>query len=241
MPCWCCAAKRTTLPERVRALQADGLRVELVPGWYPMPPRWALPFVPKIPAGHPGRAWLQRTPLGPPCGCWRVCGTCVHVEHNPRERYNAWRLVQARWLARRTDAIVGALKGAQCVAGVWISARPCACHSQWHPPGAFMPMPRRIRFVQRIPGIVMAARFARQRPCHLVAGGGPPAHPWAEAASAAGRWGQGQCAACRRAPGPNAGAGRPGDLPRALQRRTGVAQGTKSACCPPTTKACRCR
>lgn len=35
----------------------------------------------------------------------------IHVEHNSRERYTFWRLVQSRWLAKRTAAIVGVSDG----------------------------------------------------------------------------------------------------------------------------------
>ena len=96
---------------------------------------------------------------------------------------------------------------------------------------SLMPMPRRL-FVQRIPGIVMAARFARQKTMPPCCRRWPSCAPWAEAASAAGRGAR----MMRGVPsaGPNAGAGRPGDLPRALQRHyPGLLMGTKSACCPP--------
>jgi len=35
----------------------------------------------------------------------------IHVEHNSRERYTPWRLFQARWLAKYTDKIVGCSEG----------------------------------------------------------------------------------------------------------------------------------
>ena len=100
--------KRTTLPERVRALQADGLRVELVPGWSHAATVWALAslcrrFQPDILVAHGYSEHLWGRYAGLLAGVRHL----VHVEHNSRERYNAWRLVQARWLARRTDSIVG--------------------------------------------------------------------------------------------------------------------------------------
>jgi glycosyltransferase involved in cell wall biosynthesis len=87
----------------------------------------------------------------------------VHVEHNSRERYTAWRLRQALWLAARTDLIVGVSEGvrqsllargfpaAKTVAipnGIDLAPYDPARHPAW---------------ADRVPGIVMAARFARQK------------------------------------------------------------------------------
>ncbi|MBP6297454.1 MAG: glycosyltransferase, partial [Acidovorax sp.] len=156
--------KRTTLPERVRALQADGLRVELVPGWSHAATVWALAslcrrFQPDILVAHGYSEHLWGRYAGLLAGVRHL----VHVEHNSRERYNAWRLVQARWLARRTDAIVGCSEGVRS-----------ALLGYGFPQDRVHAIPNGIRlepyanasahtFVQRIPGIVMAARFARQK------------------------------------------------------------------------------
>ena len=116
----------------------------------------------------------------------------VHVEHNSRERYTRWRLAQALWLARRTAATVGVSEGVreqlvlrgfpaeQCV------AIPNGIDLGRFPPAELQPM------AQRESGIVMAARFARQkdhatliealallvaqglRPVLYLAGGGKP-------------------------------------------------------------------
>ena len=156
--------KRTTLPERVRALQEDGLRVELVPGWSHAATVWALvslcrKFQPNIVVAHGYSEHLWGRYAGLLAGVRHL----VHVEHNSRERYNAWRLVQARWLARRTDAIVGCSEGVRS-----------ALLGYGFPQGRVHAIPNGIRlepyanapahaFAQRIPGIVMAARFARQK------------------------------------------------------------------------------
>ena len=87
----------------------------------------------------------------------------VHVEHNTRERYTAWRLAQTRWLARRTDRIVG------CSEGVRLRLLEMGM-----PPERTIAIPNGIRlapfadadahpFAQRIPGIVMVARFSKQK------------------------------------------------------------------------------
>jgi glycosyltransferase involved in cell wall biosynthesis len=87
----------------------------------------------------------------------------VHVEHNTRERYTAWRLRQSRWLARRTARIVG------CSEGVRQRLLELG-----FPPERTIAIPNGIRleafanadahpFAQRVPGIVMVARFSRQK------------------------------------------------------------------------------
>lgn len=87
----------------------------------------------------------------------------VHVEHNSRERYTRWRLAQARWLAQRTARIVGVSEGVRrhlldlgfpedrTVAipnGIRLER---FAHADAHP------------LETREPGIVMSARFARQK------------------------------------------------------------------------------
>jgi glycosyltransferase involved in cell wall biosynthesis len=87
----------------------------------------------------------------------------VQVEHNTRERYSSWRLVQSRWLARRTQAIVGCSEGVREVLlgrGApaartlaipnGISLEPFA-NADLHP------------FARREPGLVMIARLCRQK------------------------------------------------------------------------------
>ncbi|HWS77957.1 MAG TPA: glycosyltransferase, partial [Thermomonas sp.] len=87
----------------------------------------------------------------------------VHVEHNTRERYTRWRLAQARWLARRTDRIVG------CSEGVRLRLLEMGM-----PAGRTVAIPNGVRlqpfadaeahpFAQRIPGIVMVARYSKQK------------------------------------------------------------------------------
>lgn len=118
----------------------------------------------------------------------------VHVEHNTHERYTRWRLSQTRWLARRTERIVGCSEGVRT-----------ALLNMGLPPEKTMVIPNGIQLVpfahaddhplpQRTPGIVMVARFSRQkdhatllravallgarglRPPVLLAGGGKAAY-----------------------------------------------------------------
>jgi glycosyltransferase involved in cell wall biosynthesis len=87
----------------------------------------------------------------------------VHVEHNSRERYSFLRLRLARWLAHRTDAIVGVSEGVKnrllelgfptekCMAipnGVNVTQLETVMRPDWS---------------NRLPQVIMASRFARQK------------------------------------------------------------------------------
>ncbi|MDQ3039084.1 MAG: glycosyltransferase, partial [Pseudomonadota bacterium] len=87
----------------------------------------------------------------------------VHVEHNTRERYTRWRLAQARWLAKRTARIVGCSEGVRRV-----------LLEMGMPPERTIAIANGIRvepfadadadpFAQRVRGIVMVARFSKQK------------------------------------------------------------------------------
>ena len=156
--------KRTTTTARVEALRAQGVDVRVVPGWAHAATVWALRVLARawrpdilVAHGYSEHLW------GRYAGLLAGVPQLVHVEHNSRERYTRWRLAQALWLARRTAATVGVSEGVceqlvlrgfpveQCV------AIPNGIDLGRFPPGALQPM------AQREPGIVMAARFARQK------------------------------------------------------------------------------
>jgi hypothetical protein len=159
--------KRTTLPERVRALQADGLRVELVPGWSHAATVWALAslcrrFQPDILVAHGYSEHLWGRYAGLLAGCGT--GACRAQLREALQRLALG--AGALWPAVPMPSW-GALKG--CAVRCWgMDFRKTVCMPfQWHPPGALCNAPAHT-FVQRIPGIVMAARFARQKtmpPC----------------------------------------------------------------------------
>ncbi len=120
--------------------------------------------------------------------------TLVHVEHNTRERYTRWRLAQTRWLARRTARIVGCSEGVRQVLldmgmpGTRTIAIPNGVRVEPFADADAHP------FAAREPGIVMVARYSRQKdhatlvravallrerglsPPVLFAGAGKPAH-----------------------------------------------------------------
>ncbi len=104
--------KRQTPPARVQALRDEGIAVQLVPGWAHMATVAALAqacrrFRPDILVAHGFSEHLWGRYAGLLAGVPHL----VHVEHNSRERYTRWRAAQARWLAARTDAIVGVSEG----------------------------------------------------------------------------------------------------------------------------------
>ena len=185
--------KRTTTTTRVEALRAQGVDVRVVPGWTHAATVWTLRALARawrpdilVAHGYSEHLW------GRYAGLLAGVPQLVHVEHNSRERYTRWRLAQALWLARRTAATVGVSEGVreqlvlrgfpaeQCV------AIPNGIDLGRFPPAELQPM------AQRESGIVMAARFARQkdhatliealallvaqglRPVLYLAGGGKP-------------------------------------------------------------------
>lgn len=154
--------KRNTDDERVDKLRAMGLSVVVVPGWSHAATLFALwrlcrAFKPQLMVAHGFPEHL----LGRHAALWAGVPHRIHVEHNSRERYTRWRLAQARWLAQRTDAMVGVSDG------VASSLRKLGM-----PPERTSSIPNGIdlsRFADapsyrfREPGLVMSARFARQK------------------------------------------------------------------------------
>lgn len=154
--------KRQTEMERVERLRDLGLQVELVPGWSHLATLWALWRIcrrtkPALMVAH----GFPEHILGRWAALWAGVPHRIHIEHNSRERYTRWRLWQARWLARRTDAIVGVSKG---VAQSLLRLGMPEAITQAIPNGIDL---RRFDAVpplfEREPGLVMSARFARQK------------------------------------------------------------------------------
>lgn len=156
--------KRRTPPARIAELQEQGVPLRLVPGWSHLATIVALvrlcrEFRPDVLVAHGFSEHLW----GRYAGLLAKVPHLVHVEHNTRERYSRWRLAQTRWLARRTDRIVG------CSEGVREALLALGMPSE-----RTMAIPNGIRlapfadadvhpFEQRTPGIVMVARFSRQK------------------------------------------------------------------------------
>ena len=156
--------KRHADPSRIEELRNAGVPLELVAGWSHAATIAALVgvcnrFKPDVLVAHGFSEHLW----GRYAGLLAKVPHLVHVEHNTRERYTAWRRAQTRWLARRTDRIVGCSEGVrQALLAMDMPAertiaipngvrlQPFA-HADAHP------------FAQRIPGIVMVARFSKQK------------------------------------------------------------------------------
>lgn len=187
--------KRRGDPARIRELQDAGVPVETVSGWSHVATIWSLwrvcrRFRPDVLVAHGFSEHLW----GRYAGLLAKVPALVHVEHNTRERYTAWRLAQTRWLARRTARIVG------CSEGVRERLLEMGM-----PVERTIAIPNGIRLepfaqveahplLQRVPGIVMVARYSRQkdhatllravallrerglRPPLLLAGGGKAMH-----------------------------------------------------------------
>jgi glycosyltransferase involved in cell wall biosynthesis len=104
--------KRQTPLQRIEDLRREGLNVCTVTGLAHWLSIWqlraiCLAYKPDVLVAHGfpehiiGRwaGWLAGVP------------TLIHVEHNSRERYSWLKLLQARWLAKRTKAIIGVSEG----------------------------------------------------------------------------------------------------------------------------------
>ena len=187
--------KRRGDPERIQELRDAGVPVLTVAGWSHAATILALvkvcrEFRPDVLVAHGFSEHLW----GRYAGLLAKVPRLVHVEHNTRERYTPWRLAQARWLARRTDRIVG------CSEGVRLRLVEMGM-----PADRTIAIPNGIRLqpfaradaypvTQRVAGIVMVARFSKQKdhatllravallrdrglhPPLLLAGGGKPGH-----------------------------------------------------------------
>lgn len=156
--------KRRTPPARIAELEQAGVPLRVVPGWSHAASIAALvrvcrEFRPDVLVAHGFSEHLW----GRYAGLLAKVPHLVHVEHNTRERYTAWRLAQTRWLAKRTDRIVG------CSEGVRLRLLDMGM-----PPARTIAIPNGIRLAPfadadaqplalRIPGIVMVARFSRQK------------------------------------------------------------------------------
>ncbi|RYY77364.1 MAG: glycosyltransferase [Gammaproteobacteria bacterium] len=87
----------------------------------------------------------------------------IHVEHNSRERYTPWRLIQARWLAKYTDKIVGCSEGVRNeLLRLNFPAEKTIAINNGIDLSAYAKSDI-TSLKARAPGIVMAARFAKQK------------------------------------------------------------------------------
>jgi glycosyltransferase involved in cell wall biosynthesis len=156
--------KARTDMSRVDALRAEGLEVILIPGWCHLATIWmliclCLRWRPDVLVAHgfSDHIW------GRCAGLVARVPHLVHVEHNTRERYTAWRRLQTRWLARRTDLFIGVSEGVrQSLLGLGMPAARTIALPNGTRLEPFATAGERA-YEQRQPGITMPARFARQK------------------------------------------------------------------------------
>lgn len=106
------AAKRSAPRARIEDLARSGVPLRVLAAWPHVATIRALArvcreFEPDVLVAHGFSEHLW----GRYAGLIARVPHLVHVEHNTRERYTRWRLAQSRWLARRTDRIVGCSEG----------------------------------------------------------------------------------------------------------------------------------
>lgn len=156
--------KRRTDPARIDELRDAGVPLEVVTGVSHIATIAALVALcrrwkPDVLVAHGFSEHLW----GRYAGLLAGVPALVHVEHNTRERYTRWRLAQARWLARRTARIVGCSEGVRQV-----------LLDMGMPADRTIAIPNGIRIAPfanadahplpaRAPGIVMVARFSKQK------------------------------------------------------------------------------
>jgi glycosyltransferase involved in cell wall biosynthesis len=155
-------SKRNTDALRVQKLRETGLRVVVVPGWSHVATLYALwrlcrSIKPDLFVAHGFPEHL----LGRHAALLAGVPHRIHVEHNSRERYSSWRLMQSRWLARRSDAIVGVSLGVeQSLLKLGMPAERTTSIANGIDMARFVAVPA---YGAREPGLVMSARFARQK------------------------------------------------------------------------------
>ena len=156
--------KRRGDPARIEELRASGVPVEVVTGGAHVATiaslvalcrRWKPDVL--VAHGFSEHLW------GRYAGLLAGVPALVHVEHNTRERYTRWRRAQTRWLTARTARIVGCSEGVRQV-----------LLDMGMPTDRTVAIPNGIRtapfavadahpLATRTPGIVMVARFSRQK------------------------------------------------------------------------------
>lgn len=156
--------KSNTTTIKIKALQDQGLDIEVVPGWSHIATIWALKRICEqwhadilVAHGFSEHIW------GRLAGLWAKVPTLVHVEHNSKERYNAWRLQLSQWLAAHTAAIVGVSEGVKTsLIERGFPAEKCISIANGINVSRFFAVPR-LSWSERHPHVIMASRFARQK------------------------------------------------------------------------------
>lgn len=156
--------KSSTDKQRVQELQQQGISLKLVAGWSHLATivellRVCREYQPDVLITHGFSEHLWGRYAGLLAGVPHL----IHVEHNSRERYTPLRLLQAHWLARYTDKIIGCSEGVRLrllelgFPAEKVSAINNGIQLDTYANADETPL------AKRIPGIIMPARFARQK------------------------------------------------------------------------------
>ena len=156
--------KRNTSALKIKALQDQGLDLEVVPGWSHLATVLAFKRIchqwqPDILVAHgfSDHIWARLA------GLWAKVPVMVHVEHNSRERYTAWRLKLSHLLAAKTAAIVGVSEGVKSrLLELGFPSDKCMAISNGVDGSRFESVPRPL-WSDRQAHVIMASRFAKQK------------------------------------------------------------------------------
>jgi glycosyltransferase involved in cell wall biosynthesis len=156
--------KRNTAALKIKALQDQGLDVEVVPGWSHLATILAFKRIcqqwqPDILVAHgfSDHIWSRLA------GLWAKVPLMVHVEHNSRERYTTWRLKLSLWLSTRTAAIVGVSEGVKSrLIELGFPEEKCMAISNGVAWDKFEASPTPF-WSKRKPDVIMSSRFAKQK------------------------------------------------------------------------------
>lgn len=156
--------KKSKHDAKIQQLRDNGIPVECVTSWSNIATIFALvkicrEYKPDIIVCHGFSEHLWGRYAGLIAGVPHL----IHVEHNSRERYTPWRLMQARWLAKYTDKIVGCSEGVrqELLRLKFPAAKTITINNGID----LLPYEKSnlIPLKERAAGIVMAARFAKQK------------------------------------------------------------------------------
>ncbi|WP_077035227.1 glycosyltransferase [Pelomonas sp. KK5] len=155
--------KRHTDLSRVHALRERGLPVYLLPGWSRIATvlalkRLCLELKPDVLVAH----GFPEHVLGRYAGWLAGVPRLIQVEHNTRERYWPWSRAFSRWLAARSARLVGVSEGVRRrLVELGMPEALTMAIPNGIPLQRFEVEPPPME--EREPGIVMSARFARQK------------------------------------------------------------------------------
>lgn len=156
--------KRHTPMQRVEALRAEGLEVHLVDGWahvltVAQLARLLRTLQPQAVLAHGFPEHL----LGRRAGLKAGVPVLIQVEHNTRERYTPWSRWWTRRLAQQSAAVVGVSEGVrQTLLRLGLPADKTLAIPNGIDLTRFAAADAQ-PFDQRLPQILMSARFARQK------------------------------------------------------------------------------